>query len=324
LYGVWGSGSGDVFAVGQKGTILHSNWRPPLQADPVFALLTDSSLWEHTSGGWQELSGAGTILAVSSVTDAGGQDVAFAITADHNLWEYSAAIPGGWRILSGGSFASVSAATNRAGDAVAFGVLADNSLWEYSSLFPAATGHWQQLSIAGSILAASAVSDLDEFVYAITSDRNLWQHGPGGWQLLSSGTFASVSAGQNAGGSPSAFGVLTDNSLWEYNPAFGGTHWQNLSPAGTILSVATGGPDEVFAVAADHTLWHHTLAGWFELSAGNFPSASGDQTQAGVGAAFGVLADSSLWEYNPAFPNPGHWQDRAAPGPVLACAAPLR
>jgi uncharacterized protein YbcI len=138
----------------------------------------DSSLWEHTSAGWQNLSPAGTILAVSSVTDGAGQDVAFAIPADHNLWEHSPAIPGGWMRLSTGSFQSVSAAINPSGYEVAFGVLADNSLWEYSSYFPASTGYWEELSSSGSILSVSAVSDAgnNEVVFAVTSNHELWEH----------------------------------------------------------------------------------------------------------------------------------------------------
>ena len=47
--------------------------------------------------------------------------------------------------------------------------------------------------------------------------------------LLSTGSFQQVSAGLNGAGQAVAYGVLTDNSLWEYNPASAGL-WRMLSP----------------------------------------------------------------------------------------------
>jgi hypothetical protein len=197
------------------------------------------------------LSPAGTILSVSAATDANNNDVVFAITADTNLWEHSLALPGnGWRILSTGSFQSVSAGRNGAGSAfqsarpgiphfgpvpglVVFGVLSDNSLWECN---PGYYVLWQNLSPAGTILAATAAGR-DE-VFAITADHNLWHHSLAGWALVSTGTFASVSGSMNAGGLGEVFGVLTDSSLWEYNPAFGGSHWRALNAPGVLASAA--------------------------------------------------------------------------------------
>ena len=110
--------------------------------------------------------------------------------------------------------------------------------------------------------------------------------------------FQSVSAGLNGAGQAVVYGVLTDDSLWEYNPAFAGDHWQNLSPAGTILRRRAGGvgpgvrdhggPSPVAALAA---------SGWSLTSAGSFASISGEDN-GGAGEVFGVLADASLWEYS--------------------------
>ena len=78
-------------------------------------------------------------------------------------------------------------------------------------------------------------------------------------------------------------------------------------------------PPDVFAVTAEHNLWDHTPPGWTLASSGDLASISGRESSDGEGDVFGVLADGSLWEYNPAFPNPGHWQQREAGG-VLAVA----
>jgi hypothetical protein len=272
---------------------------PAREPDPVLAVLVDDSLWEKTSAGWVMLSPAGTILSASAVTDAAGHDVAFAITADHNLWQHSAALPGdGWALVSAGDFQSVSAATNSAGSAVAFGVVADESLWEFSSLFPNAD-HWRMLSPAGSVLSVSAVTDAAgrEVAFAVTTDAHLWQHTPAGWSMLSAGAFAGVSAGRNSLGQAVVYGMLADHSLWEYNPAFANTdHWLRLSPAGTMLGVSAGGPDQVFAITADRHLSQHTLSGWTVLSASSLTTLSG-QGNGGHGEVFAVLADGSLWQY---------------------------
>jgi hypothetical protein len=106
------------------------------------------------------------------------------------------------------------------------------------------------------------------------------------------------------------------------NPAFGGDHWRSLSPAGTILSVAAGGADGVFAITADHHLWEHTAAGWAFLSGGSFMSISATEKAAGQGDVFGTLTDSSLWVNDPALPG-DHWREPLASG-VAFGAAPQR
>jgi uncharacterized protein (TIGR03118 family) len=210
----------------------------------VFAVLTDNSLWENNpafgGSGWKNLSPAGTILSVSAVTDQAGDDVAFAITAGRTLWEHSPALPGnGWTELSSGSFQQVSAGRNAAGQAVVFGVLTDDSLWENNPAFGNA-GHWQLLSPAGTILSISAGGP--DSVFAITADHHLWEHTAAGWAMLSSGSFASVSATENAAGQGDVFATLTDNSLWVNDPALPGNHWMELLLSGVA---AGAGPQRL-------------------------------------------------------------------------------
>ena len=78
-----------------------------------------------------------------------------------------------------------------------------------------------------------------------------------GWTELSSGTFTQVSGGTNAAGQAIVFGVLTDGSLWEQNPAGAGLNvdWTQRSGPGTVLSVTAGGSaDEAFVIETDHHL----------------------------------------------------------------------
>ena len=217
-------------------------------------------------------------------------------------------------MLSAGSFQQISTATNLSGNAVVFAVLTDDSLWENSSLN---VGGWVNLSPAGTILSISAITDAAgaDDVYAITADHHLWQHTPSGWAFLSAGSFQSVSGGRNGAGQAVAYSVLTDASLWEYNPAFAGTHWQNLSPAGTILAASAAAADQVFAITADSHLWQYTLSGWSLTSAGSFASIAGENN-GGAGEVFAVLTDASLWEYT------SFWA--LLDSGVLAVAAPRR
>ena len=59
-----------------------------------------------------------------------------------------------------------------------------------------------------------------------------------GWAMLSGGWFVSVGGAKNAAGRGEAFAVVADGSLWEYNPAFGGSHWVNLIPSDVLSDSA--------------------------------------------------------------------------------------
>ena len=95
-----------------------------------------------------------------------------------------------------------------------------------------------------------------------------------------------------------------------------------LSGGGTVLSASGGGPDEVFAITADHHVWDHRLSGWSILSSGWFTSLSATATAAGQSEVFATLADGSLWEHNPAYVNQ-LWLELVNGG-VQTVAAPRR
>ncbi len=282
----------------------------------VFYVGTDHSLTESGPGGKVTLSGPGTILSASAVTDNAGNDDVYVITVfGHQLWEHSAA---GWAMISAGSFQQISATTNAHGYAEVFGVGTDFSLTAFA---PAGSA---LLSPAGTVLSISAVTDAfgNDDVYAITADHHLWEHTPAGWAELSAGSFQQVSAGLNTDGNAEVFGVLTDNELWENNPEFGGDGWKMLSGPGTVLSVSTGAADTAFAVMANHQLEEIKAGVGSTISAGEWDQISGTQTSDGKGEVFGVLADSSLWEFNPNLGGDG-FQQLVSSG-VLSAAAPLR
>ncbi len=132
--------------------------------------------------------------------------------------------------------------------------------------------------------------------------------------MVSAGSFQSVSAGLDKSGAAVAYGVLTDDSLWKYDPKSSGPAWQNLSPSGTILSAAAAGPDQVFAVTANGNLWQDTVAsGWSLTSTGSFASISGARTTSG-GQVFAVLADTSWWTYGTS------WSELSGTGALAGAA----
>ncbi len=202
----------------------------------VFAITTNGNgLYEHSSGGWGQISPA-SFQQISAATDAAGNAVVFGILgagagalAD-SLWQY---VGGVWSEASAGSFQEVSAAATSAGP-VAFAIVnGSNNLWEYLP-----NGVWIMAS-AGSFQQVSA---------GINAEGQATAYG-----ILGPG------AGAYA------------NSLWEYN---GGT-WGMLSAPGTILGVSAGGPDTTFAITAGGSnLWRHNDAGWSQTSSGSFTQLS--------------------------------------------------
>jgi uncharacterized delta-60 repeat protein len=323
--------------IGARNVVLaHFLNRPP--PPPLFVVGTDGSLSgrDYTAPGWATLSPAGTIVSVSAVTDAAGISDVFAITTTGNsLWERTAS---GWVDLSDGAFRQISATTDAAGHAVVFGVLGPSagvyadSLWEHHD------DGWSELAGYGLAFLAfqNGPGDVQyvsathtaqgEAAYAIASGGALFRYTPsGGWQEVSTGRFAQVSAGLNGAGQAVVYGVLSDGSLWEQNPAFGpiglDAGWRQLSGAGTTLSVAAGGPDEAFAIPADHTLWEHSASGWTDLSAGSFAGVSARRTPSGADEVAGTLTDGSLWEYSNGGGFSPTWQE-LLPGGVASSAAP--
>ena len=317
---------------GTDSTSISFNWTvnfPPSAAAVV--LETDGALIEFSpSATGQVLSPADSVKAVSAVQDSKGATAVFAITTNlagpqylNTLWEnYN----GAWTERSTGSFKQISATTNQNGAPVVFGVLTDGSLWQETATSGLNAG-WIELSGPGTIQSISAVTDSsgNQWCYAIvTTSNNLWLHSPAlpsGWQELSPGSFQQVSAGLNSSGQPVSYSVLTGGQLWEQDPAFGpvgyNTGFVQLSGVGilppTFQSVQAAGPDQVFGIAADGTIWGHTPNGNAQLSPiFEASQLSATETPEGIDDVFATLIDGSFWEYN-SFSS-GAWTELLASG----------
>jgi hypothetical protein len=182
------------------------------------------------------------------------------------------------------------------------------------------------LSPAGTIASVSAITDsngIDNCYAIVTANNNLWRHTSNqGWSQLSTGSFQQVSAGLNAAGQAVSYSVLTNGTLWEQNPAFGpaGVDRQFIQLSGmnglppSFTSVAAGGPDRLFAIAADKTVWEETPAGVTHVSlAFTATQLSATETPSASDEVFMTLTDGSLWEYSLSLPG-NHFKQLLASG----------
>jgi hypothetical protein len=203
-------------------------------------------------------------------------------------------------------FPSVSATQNAAGVAVGFIISAnDGTLWEYDPTFPPSQG------------------------------ANPY------CRQISTGQFSAISATRDASGNPVVFAIISgtqvagvaspNQTLWEYDPAFPGSHWVEVSSNAFGSISATHDPQGnpvVFATWAvqrdpgtgepttySQTLWEYddnSTPGngtWTFLSGSPWTWASISATQDALGNAvvFAISAPTdgsmtqTLWEYDPAF-----------------------
>ncbi|HVS36863.1 MAG TPA: Ig-like domain repeat protein [Gemmataceae bacterium] len=323
--------------VGSSGTVqqvvIATVFPTPPAAIESAVLTADGqlNLFNQQTGAVATISPAGTIASVATALNGAGQTVVFAIVTGADpqgnlstLWEYNPADPAGpWSEISTGSFTQISGADAASSVPAVFGVLGSgagpfaHTLWEYD-------GSWAELS-SGSFQSISAVSTpAGEVVYGVTAGGNLWAHSAGGWAELSSGSFQSISAGINSLGQTVVYGLVAGGSLWEQNPA-GGTGlnvgWTELSngltaggtgPApSSFLSVAAGGADTAFAIAADDALWQYTNRGWMEISTGSFAQISATGTASGADLVFAALTNGELWDYDSALLPSNPWSQAA-------------
>ena len=105
------------------------------------------------------------------------------------------------------------------------------------------------------VTTQNALGDPVSFIIS-ANDGSLWEYDhdftPGSGanpysQLISAGDFSAISATQDAAGNPVVFAVISGThvpgvssyyqTLWEYDPAFSGSHWALVS-TGTFGSIS--------------------------------------------------------------------------------------
>lgn len=263
---------------------------PPSPA--FFAVTAANALQRHDSSGWSTIGAAGTIGSISTVTDASGTPVVYAVTTNHALFRYSDR--SGWAQIGGaGTIQTVSAGTDASGGADVFAITTWGAFYKFS-----AGGGWQLFAGAG-VQSVAAVGHGD--AYVLKPDGSIFGYSPtwGLYPLTSSGFAQSISAVSESNGNEVVFAVTRGQGLYMHNAS----GWIPLGAAGTIQSAAAGtdaaGHAAVFAITAGRSLYEYdTVSGW--LAAGG-PGAFAAITPFPGGIVFGATADQSLFEHTDSY-----------------------
>ena len=70
-----------------------------------------------------------------------------------------------------------------------------------------------------------------------------------------------------------------------------------------------------------HNLWEYTPSGWSLLSTNDFAGVSAGLNSEGQAVAYALMADQSLWEYNPPGFAADSWLELSPSGTILGVAA---
>ena len=241
------------------------------------------------------------VITADSVID--GQ--AFVVAQDHSLWEE---VDDGWFMVSpAGTILSVSTSATAADHLTGFAVAADHSLWEFQD-------SWTMLSPAGTVLSTAAVADVsgNDVVFAITADHNLWEHTRRPRrQWLADPLHRQLPVRHACVPEWTiVFGVLTDNSLWEYSPPYASAAHLEDALAGGHHPVDQrrhrhpghrGMRTRCTPSRRHHQLWYHTsVQGWSIQSSNLFEQISATTYPVDDAAlVVGRLSDGSLWSQYP-------------------------
>jgi uncharacterized protein YkwD len=260
---------------------------------PVFFTVTAANALErHDGSGWSIIGAAGTIGSLSSVVDASGTPVVYAVTTNHALFRYSDR--SGWAQIGGaGTIQTVSAGTDFSGAADVFAITTWGAFYEFS-----AGGGWQCLA-GGGVQSVAAVGHGD--AYVLKPDGSVSGYSPtwGLYPLTSSGFAQSMSAVNESNGNEVVFAVTRDQGLYVHDTS----GWIRLGAAGTIQSAAAGtdaaGHAAVFAITAGRALYEYdTATGWLAVGG---PGALAAITPVPGGIIFAATADQSLFEHTDSY-----------------------
>lgn len=269
----------------------------------VFAVTAADGLERYDNvHGWTTIGAAGTIAAISTVTDASGSQVVYAITTSKALYRYSDV--SGWAQIGGaGTIQSISAGTDARGAADVFVITTGGDFYEFSS------AGWSPIAGPGVVQSMSAAGNGD--AYVVKPNGSVYGYAPawGLYPLTSPGFAQSVTALTATGGTDVVFAVTRGQGLFMHTAAGG---WIQLGAAGTIELAAAGtdaiGQAVVDVVTAGGALYaFDTLSGWLPLGG---PSSLTRLTPTVDDVLVAITSNEALYEYAPA----SGWFDIGAAG----------
>lgn len=234
--------------------------------------------------------GSGTLAAATS----GSSSVIFVVTPGNSLFRHDDAR--GWFKL-GDNIQQISASAEASGNAVVFAVTKDHAFFRFDTI-----NGWQMLGAPGTVLNASAGTDLGGLVsaFVITGAGDFTEYrGSSGWAVSpigARGTILQMSAADR----DRVAVVTTDHSVLEYDRRVG---WFALTGPGFAQSISAigdvSGRLAVFAVAADAALWtHQDGTAWTKIGgSGSILTVNAGTDLAGAADAFAVTAAHDLAEF---------------------------
>ncbi len=177
------------------------------------------------------------------------------------------------------------------------------------------------LVVSGLVGASSTKSNPGDFtspslIFTTETDHSLWAKNPsdGDWIELSPAGTITAISASKDASGHNEVFALAANNSLWVYTVAG---WSMLSPAGTINALSASPNNVVFALASDSSLWEHAAAGWSMLSpAGTILSVSGGADASGGAEAFAVASNHSLWQYDK-----NAWQLLSAAGTITSASA---
>jgi Tol biopolymer transport system component len=286
LHGVWGSGSNDIFAVGQWGAILHydgSVWHQmsssitPLPSssldgiwgralDEIFAvgragLYTYRGIYRYDGTAW-----SGTITSLPhALSDVWGSDgEVFAVGSDGDFTYYEGVIVhsmgGEWRGMDIGTLQSISLEGvwgSSPNDVYAVGD--SGTILHYDGVV------WRTMDSGTSSRLGGLWGVGPSDVYAVGDSGTILHYDGVMWRKMDSGTGGGLSAVWGTGLSD-VFSVGDSGTILHYD----GTAWQTMN-SGTsngLSGVWGSGPNDVFAVGYAGTILHYDGTAWRTMNSG--------------------------------------------------------
>lgn len=270
LYAVWGSGSEDVFAVGDKGTILHHDGR------------------RAASGSWWQVMTSGVSSDLEGIWGSSPLDV-FAAGASGSIVWYDGA---GWTVETSGETKAFRALWGSGySDVYAmgeFGAMVHNGRTARPNTWTAVKPG------SGETFLGSWGSSASD-IFVVGSNGATLRYDGSAWKKMTSGTTKHLWSVWSSGAN-NAIAVGEDGTILRYD----GSAWKTMASGTntTLRGVWGSSPSDVFAVGEKGAIHHYDGLAWSWMVSG---TSSGLHGVWGSGAndVFAVGDKMTIMHYGP-------------------------
>jgi hypothetical protein len=203
----------------------------------VFAVKADDTLVRIADIGQglgQVTTVASNVEAISSVKEASGDQIVFAVGLDHSLTRIDATTGAKEAIGAPGTIEHVSAGLDRQGRSDAFVLTTDGSWTEWSS-----SSGWLAAAIFGPGEVISFKATHLDRAFALTRDHAVLGYDPsfGTFRVTANGFASSIDAVVDRSGHERLYAVTLQASVYAYDPLTG---WGQVGGSVSIQSISAG------------------------------------------------------------------------------------